>query len=81
MASESVLAFLRVILIRLLQMKQNGNQKDLHVAIFGEDLSIYVNLTLKCLVPVKRPYILKQTCSFQLQVYLSMYDLLVDTRR
>ena len=28
-----------------------------------------------------RPYILKQTCGFQLQVCLSMYDLLVDTKR
>ena len=27
----------------------------------------------------KRIYILKQTCSFQPQVCLSMYDLLVDT--
>ena len=28
-----------------------------------------------------RPYILKQTCGFQLQVCLSMYDLLVDNKR
>ena len=28
----------------------------------------------------KRSYILKQTCSFKLQVYLSIYDLLLDTK-
>ena len=39
---------------------------------------IFVN-TL-CLVSTKRPRILKQTCTFQLQICLSMCDLLVDTR-
>ena len=38
-------------------------------------------LILKHLVSTKRPYILKQTCSWKVQVCLSMYDLLVDTRR
>ena len=33
------------------------------------------------LVSTKRSHIFKQTCSFQLQVCLSMDDLLVDTRR
>ena len=42
--------------------------------------TILNNLTLQCLVPSKRSCILKQTCSFQLQVCLSMHDLLVDTR-
>ena len=31
------------------------------------------------MVSTKTSYILKQTCSFKLQVYLSIYDLLVDT--
>ena len=38
------------------------------------------SLTLQCLVSTKRSHILKQTCRFQLQVCLSMCDLLVDTR-
>ena len=37
-------------------------------------------LTLSCLISTKRSHILKQTCSFQLQVCLSMCDLLVDIR-
>ena len=32
------------------------------------------------LASTKKSYILKHTCSFQLQVCLSIYDLLVDTR-
>ena len=42
---------------------------------------IMAYLTLSSLVFTKRSYIPKQTCSFQLQVCLSMYDLLVNTRR
>ena len=38
-------------------------------------------LTLQRLVFTRRSYIIKQTCSFQLQICLSMHDLLVDTRR
>ena len=37
-------------------------------------------LTLQCLVSTKRSHILKQICSFQLQVCLSVCELLVDTR-
>ena len=53
----------------------------------GAKSLIYTNenlsdrLTLYRPVSTKRSYILKQTCSFQLQVCLSMYDLFVDTRR
>ena len=38
------------------------------------------SLTLYCLVSTERPHLFKQTCSFQLQVCLSMCDLSVDTR-
>ena len=38
------------------------------------------SLTLQCLVSTKRPHVLKQTCSFQLQVCLSTCYLLVDTK-
>ena len=38
-------------------------------------------LSISSLVLTKSSYIFKQTCSFQLQVFLSMYDLLVDTKR
>ena len=37
------------------------------------------NLTFQSVVSTKGSYILKQICSFQLQVCLSMYDLLKDT--
>ena len=37
-------------------------------------------LILQCLVSTKRSHILKQSCRFQLQVCLSMCDLLVDIR-
>ena len=40
---------------------------------------IWVTLTPERLVSTKRAFILKQICSFQLQVYFSMYDLFVDT--
>ena len=40
----------------------------------------YFAWTLKYLVSTKRSYILKQTCSFELQICLSMYDILVDIR-
>ena len=39
-----------------------------------------ISLTLQCLMYTKTSYILNQTCSFQLQVCLSMCDLLVDIR-
>ena len=60
----------------------------LHRYIFGT-LEMYFDfenlLTLWCLVSTKRSHILKQTCSFQLQVWrlqvcLSLRVLLVDTR-
>ena len=35
--------------------------------------------TILCLVSTERSYVLKQTCSFQLQGYLSKHELLVDT--
>ena len=38
-------------------------------------------LTVQRLVFTRRSYTIKQTCSFQLQICLSMHDLLVDTRR
>ena len=37
---------------------------------------MWLNLTLWCLVVTKRSHILKQTCSFQPQVCLSVCDLL-----
>ena len=37
------------------------------------------SLTLKCLLSTKKSHIFKQTYGYQLQVCLSMYDLLVDT--
>ena len=40
----------------------------------------YFALTLKYLLSTKRSYILKKTCSFELQICLSMYDILVDIR-
>ena len=43
------------------------NNRDLH-----RDWMILVNML--------NQHVLKQTCSFQLQVYLSVCDLLVDTR-
>ena len=46
-------------------------------------LSVWIDiciLTLWCLVVTKRSHILKQTCSWKLQVCLSMYDLSVTTR-
>ena len=39
-----------------------------------------VLLTLQCLMSTKRSYILKQTCSFQLHVCLSMCDILMNMR-
>ena len=44
------------------------------------DFASFKLLTLSCLVVTKRSTILKQTCSFQLQVCLSMCDLFVTTR-
>ena len=38
------------------------------------------DLTLSCLVSIKSSNILKQTCTFQLQVCSSMFDLLVETK-
>ena len=42
--------------------------------------NFYFAWTLKYLESTKRSYILKQTCSFELQISLSMYDILVDIR-
>ena len=50
MASENVLTFPRVILMRLSQMKQNGNQKVLLVAMFDDDLSTYINFKSQGLI-------------------------------
>ena len=38
-------------------------------------------LTLQYLVSTKSSHILKETCSWELQVYLRMCDLLVDTKQ
>ena len=43
-------------------------------------MNCFGSLTLNCLVTTKRSHILKQTCSFPLQVYLSMCGLLVKNR-
>ena len=40
----------------------------------------YFEEHLRWRLPVKTSYILKQTCNFQLQVCISMNDLLVDIR-
>ena len=37
-------------------------------------------LNLQRPVPTKRPYTVIQTCSFQMQLCLSMYDLLVESK-
>ena len=50
MACERVLSFLRVITIRLPQMKQNGTKKALHVAVFSEDLYTYINFKSQGLI-------------------------------
>lgn len=39
-----------------------------------------ITLTLQCLMSTKRPLALKQTCSFYLQFWLVMCDLLVGNR-
>ena len=59
---------------------------DREESFIDEKLSSYLcscrkgHISLWCLVSTKRLHILKQTCSFQLQVYLSMYELLVDRK-
>ena len=59
---------------------------DREESFIDEKLSSYLcscrkgHISLWCLVSTKRSHILKQTCSFQLQVYLSMYELLVDRK-
>ena len=42
--------------------------------------NLVLSLTISRLTSPKRSCILKQTCYFQQQVSLSMFDLLVDTR-
>ena len=54
---------------------------DGHLAkFFSLERMLYFN-PLTPGVHQKNPYILIQTCSFQLQIYLSAYDFLVDTKR
>ena len=45
---------------------------------FCVNVSIYFSSFQYSVASTKRSYKLKQTCSFQLQVSLSTYDLLVD---
>ena len=54
-------------------IKVNDLVKSLHK-------TLYNILTLYCLVVANRSHTIKQTCSFQLQVCISMCDLFVTTR-
>ena len=48
---------------------------------FWKSICVKSPLNLSRLVSLKGSNMLKQTCTFELQICLSMYDLFVDTKR
>ena len=70
-----------------LQMEQDAGLNPLNAKvaiiqkfIIDKKISFVILITLQCLMFSKRSHTLKQTCSFQMQVCLSMCDHLVDIR-
>ena len=82
--------FLLFNFIFILNLKNKALRKPLHLYPCWQQRSVIsfyhfavvfcLFLALQYLISTKRSYILKQTCSFRLQVCLRMCDLLLDIR-